>query len=94
MDAAEEYARKWAALEEVDVECLSDWLSQVRDKLKARISHLRSNTNNVHTSSVLDDPSVKACLDALHDEYVVVPADKASNNIIYLSASIIISSVL
>ncbi|XP_070562341.1 kelch-like protein 30 [Ptychodera flava] len=32
MDAAESFARKWAALEEVHVECLSDWLSAVRDK--------------------------------------------------------------
>ena len=94
MDAAEAYARKWAALEEVDVECLSDWLSQVRDKLKSRISHLRSNTNNVNTSSVFDDPSVKACLDALHDKYVVVPADKASNNIIFVCRQYYIQCII
>ena len=94
MDAAEKYARQWAAVEEVDVECLSDWLSKVRDKLKSRISHLRSHTKGVNTYSVLDDPSVKACLDALHNEYVVVPADKASNNIIFVCRNYYIQCII
>ena len=87
MDAAEAYARKWAVLEEVDVECLSDWLSTVRDKVKARILRLRSSCAVTNTRSAFGDLAVCKCLDALHDEYVVFPADKASNNIIFVCKS-------
>ena len=34
--------------------------------------------------SVLHDPDVLANLSDLHDKYVVVPADKASNNIVFV----------
>ena len=85
MDAVETYAKKWAALEDEErVECLSDWLRTVRDKVRSRISHLRSSCAVINTTSDFDDPSIRECLDALHDKYVVVPADKASNNIIFV----------
>ena len=34
--------------------------------------------------SVLDDPDVSAALAKLHHKFVVVPADKASNNIVFV----------
>ena len=83
MDAAEAYAKKWAAHEK-EVGCLSDRLRTVRDKVKSHISRLRSSHTVINTTSDFDDPSVWECLDALRDKYVVVPADKASNNIIFV----------
>ena len=84
MDAAETYAKKWAALEQEDVECLSDWLRTFRDKVRSRILRLRSTCGVINTTSAFVDPPIRECLDAIHDKYVVVPADKASNNIIFV----------
>ena len=56
----------------------------IMDAAEAHISRLRSSHTVINTTSDFDDPSVWECLDALHDKYVVVPADKASNNIIFV----------
>ena len=53
MDAAEAYAKKWAALEDEDVGCLSDWLRTVRDKVKSRISRLRSLHTVINTTPTI-----------------------------------------
>ena len=34
--------------------------------------------------SVFDDPDVAAELPEIHEKFVVVPADKASNNIVFV----------
>jgi hypothetical protein len=35
-------------------------------------------------TSVLKDPEVAETMSTIHDTYVVVPADKASNNIVFI----------
>ena len=39
---------------------------------------------STHCQSVFDIPNVTAELADLHDKYVVIPADKASNNIVFV----------
>ena len=38
----------------------------------------------VHTTSIFKDPEVSKDLAYLHEKYVVVPADKAQNNIVFV----------
>ena len=83
MDAVEDYAVKWAKREKAEVESLSEWIKAIRNILKARIRHLRAKVNT-RVISIFDDPSVKECLSGLHEKYVIVPADKASNNIVFV----------
>ena len=83
MDAVEDYARKWAKKEKEDVETLSDWIRSIKSLVVARIRHLR-NSMCAKSSRILDDPQVRDTLSTLHDNFVVVPADKAPNNIIFV----------
>ena len=79
MDACEEYARRWAKKEDVEVDTLSEWIKSIADVLKRRIRRLRHSVNTRH-ESIFSDPDVVRELSRLHENFVIVPADKASNN--------------
>ena len=42
MDACEEYARRWAKKEDVEVDALSEWVKSIADVLKRRIRRLNA----------------------------------------------------
>ena len=79
MDACEEYARRWAKKEDVEVDTLSEWIKSIVDVLKRRIRRLKHSVNTRH-ESIFSDPDVVRELSRLHENFVIVPADKASNN--------------
>ena len=79
MDACEEYARRWAKKEDVEVDTLSEWIKSIADVLKRRIRRLKYSVNTRH-ESIFNDPDVVRELFRLNDNFVIVPADKASNN--------------
>ena len=79
MDACEEYARRWAKKEDVEVDTLSDWIKSIADVLKRRIRRRKHSVNTRH-ESIFSDPDVVRELSRLHENFVIVPADKASNN--------------
>ena len=78
MDSVEEYARRWAKKEDVVVDTLSEWVKSVMSLVNRRVSVLSRTMSRRH-ESVFDDPDVAA---EIHEKFVVVPADKASNNIV------------
>ena len=45
------------------------------------------NCVNSRTKSVFKDQAAVKCLSSLHDKYAIVPADKASNNIVFVCKS-------
>ena len=79
MDACEEYVRRWAKKEDVEVDTLSEWIKSITDVLKRRIRRLKHSVNTRH-ESIFSDPDVVRELSRLHENFVIVPADKASNN--------------
>ena len=79
MDACEEYARRWAKKEDVEVDTLSEWIKSIADVLKRRIRRLKHSVNTRH-ESIFSDPDVVRELSRLYENVVIVPADKASNN--------------
>ena len=79
MDACEEYARRWAKKEDVEVDTLSEWIKSIADVLKRRIRRLKHSVNTRH-ESIFSDPDVVRELSRLHENFVIAPADKASNN--------------
>ena len=83
MDSVEEYARRWAKKEDVEVDTLSEWVKSVMSLVNIRISVLSRIMSHRH-ESVFDDPDVAAELAEIHEKFVVVPADKASNNIVFV----------
>ena len=83
MDSVEEYARRWAKKEVVEVDTLSEWVKSVMSLVNRRVSVLNRNTSCRH-ESVFDDPDVAAELAKINEKFVVVPADKATNNIVFV----------
>ena len=79
MDACEEYARRWAKKEDVEVDTLSEWVKSIADVLKRRIRRLKRSVNTRH-ESIFYDPEVVRELSRLHENFVIIHADKASNN--------------
>jgi hypothetical protein len=45
------------------------------------------NSVNSRPKSVFKDQEAVKCLSSLHDKYVIVPADKSSNNIVFVCKS-------
>ena len=76
--------------EEVDqdpeLESLSDWVRTIRSLVKGRIHKLK-NCVNSRPKSVFKDQEAVKCLSSLLDKYVIVPADKASNTIVFVCKS-------
>ena len=89
MDAVEDYARRWIKREvdqDPELESLSDWVRTIRSLVQDRIHKLK-NCVNSRPKSVFKDQEAVKCLSSLHDKYVIVPADKASNNIVFVCKS-------
>ena len=83
MDSVEYYARRWAKLEEADENTLSEWIKAVRSLVESQMNK-RQGTMSTKTKSVFSAPDVVSKLSSLYDNYVVVPADKASKHIIFI----------
>ena len=77
MDASETYARQWAKKEDVELETLSEWIKSIGDVVKRRIRGLKLSVNT-RSESIFRDPVRE--LSRIHDNFIIVPADKASNN--------------
>ena len=64
---------------------LCEWIKSIGDVLKSRIRQLKHSVNTRH-ESIFNDTDVVTELSRLHENFVIVPADKASNNYNTLSA--------
>ena len=71
---------QWSKQEQVDLKYLSEWKDQIKELVVERISSLKEKIQSPK-QKILIDPDVKDTLRRLHD-FVVVPADKAANNMI------------
>ena len=83
MDSVEDYARRWAKEEEVELDSLSEWIKSIRHLLNCRMYMAGRSINN-KPKSVFSDTDVTEHLADLHKRYVIVPADKASNNVVFV----------
>ena len=69
--------------EDVEVDTLSEWIKSIAVVLKRRIRRLKHSVNTRH-ESIFSDPDVVRELSRLHENFVIVPADKASNNFTFV----------
>ena len=67
----------------MEVDTLSEWVKSVMSLVNRRIKVL-SRIMSRRYELVFDDPDVVAELNELHQKFVVVPADNASNNIVFV----------
>ena len=61
------------------LDTLSEWIKSIGVVLKRRIRLLKHSVNT-RPESIFSDPDVVTELSRLHENFVIVPADKASNN--------------
>ena len=69
-----------------ELESLSGWVRTIRSLVQGGIRKPKNCVNSRPMSVFKYQEAVK-CLFSLHDKYVIVPADKASNNIVFVCKS-------
>ena len=79
-DSIDLYMVQWSKWEQIDLKYLSEWKDQIKELVVERISSLKTKIQSPK-QKILNDPDVKDTLRRLLD-FVVVPADKAANNVI------------
>lgn len=72
--------QKWCNDNGVAVEAMYEWFSAVTERIDSRISNLKDRIE-FQVSSYLADHSLKEELNKLHEQFVVVPIDKATGNV-------------
>ena len=82
LDSVKEYTRRWAKKEDVEVDTPLSGLNR-QCQVNRRITVL-TRTMSHRYELVFDDPDVAADYNELHQKCVIVPADKASNNIVFV----------
>ena len=82
MEGVNNYRDTWASREGVDPCTLNEWAGTVKLLIENNINRLKSRGHKTKKRQVLKDNRCRTALQELHNEYVLVPADKASNNII------------
>ena len=80
--AVSRYANKWAREANVDRRVLRDWEEPVYKFIDEKIRSLKQRKINKRKKHVLKSRVHLDNLNKLHDKFVLVPADKASNNVI------------
>ena len=81
LESIDLYAKNWSKREQVELKYLSEWKDQLKELVADRISNLKGHFKSPKCK-VLDQLDVKDTLHKLHANYVLVPADKAANNVI------------
>ena len=81
LESIDLYAEKCSKREQVELKYLSEREDQLKELVVSHISNLKGHFKSPNCK-VLDQPDVKDTLHKLHANYVLVPVDKAANNVI------------
>ena len=93
-EAVAKYKRKWARKEKVDIRVLNEWECKVNECVQNRISSLKWKHINRRRSDILRNRRHLRSLGELHSKYVLVPADKAAQNVIVVCRKYYLEVVL
>ena len=81
-EAVTKYFRKWVKTMDVDARVLRDWEQTVHECIDEKVRSLKQKHVNKRKKHVLKSILHLNSLSNLHENYVLVPADKAANNVI------------
>ena len=93
-EAVAKYKRKWARKEKVDIRVLNEWECKVNECVQNRIASLKRKHINRRKSHILGNRRHSRSLEELHSKYVLVPADKAAQNVIVVCRKYYLEVVL
>ena len=83
-EAVQQFALKWCNREYADNNALSGWKKAIFDVVEQRISFYQSQPNLLPQKPKVSYRHLKKAISDFHSNYVLVPADKASNNVIII----------
>ena len=63
------------------ISSFDSWIANIKYKVKRKVRHLKSTIVPQQTKPILQDENVISYLSEFHNKFVIVPIDKASNNI-------------
>ena len=92
--AVRAYKVQWAKKEKVDSRTLDEWECRIIETVQARIDRLKKKGKNQQKKYVLSDLECKQYLEDFQKRFVLVPADKASNNILVVCKKYYLDVVL
>ena len=78
-DDVDTFIEKWRTRHRLDVSCFQEWKNLLLQLIDERISRLKKCSKYVKRRSVLEECAVE--LEEIKKKFVLVPVDKASNNI-------------
>lgn len=81
-EALNNYSNKWCRREHAENDALSKWKKSIFDIIDTRIAFYISNNHLLPPKPKFNIRHLKKGLQDFHLKYVLVPADKASNNVI------------
>ena len=74
----------WSSRTGTPMEAFRDWEEKIKQKIEDRITAIGNRSRQPFTQSVLKNADVKSSLEELQEKYVIVPIDKASNNVAFI----------
>ena len=83
-EALQEFSLKWCKRENTSSDALLAWNNKILRKVEQRILFYKSKPELLPTQSKYSMYNLKNDIKDIHDKFVLVPADKASNNIIVI----------
>ena len=84
LEANRKYKIMWARRENVDIHVLDEWEHTVGNHVENRIKTLSNKNIHKRKKKILKKRRYQECLKKLHDKYVLVPVDTASNNVVVI----------
>ena len=78
-----EFCNRWCKREHVECDALKDWKLNIFKIIDRRISFYFQNTNMLPRKPKISYRYLKSgMIEEFHRNYVLVPADKAANNVV------------
>ena len=92
--AVRSYKLQWAKKEKVDSRALDEWECRILETIQTRIDRIRKKDKNPRRRNVLSDKHCKEYLEDFQKRFVLVPADKTSNNVLIVCKKYYLDVVL
>ena len=80
----DECVENWSVKSKINKAEFLLWKNSIIEVLDAKILHLKQTVKPINIKQVLKDPDVKIALEELHHNFVIVPIDKAANNVAFV----------
>ena len=82
MGSLNAFCSRWCKREHVECDALKDWKLNIFKIIDRRISFCSQNTNMLPREPKINYRYLKSGIEEFHRKYVLVPADKAANNVV------------